>query len=72
VNIVRRYAGGGKHLKEMSAHTQGGPSHAFDGQPHGVAAGIERAVFAHGGAVLELQYVVAVVQGVDVFGFAGF
>ena len=69
-DVVGADAGGVDLLEEVDGHTQVHVAHALDGQAHGVLAGVEHAVFP-GAVVLELQQVIAVVQGVDVLGLSG-
>ena len=61
--------GGVDFLKEIDGHPQVHIAHAVNGQTDGVFTGIEHAVLA-GAVVLELQQIVAVVQGKHVLGLA--
>lgn len=57
-------------FKEIDGHAQVHITHAVNGEAYGIFAGIKDAVLA-GAVILEFQQIVAVIQRVDVFGFAG-
>ena len=63
-------AGGVDLLEEVDGHAEVDVAHALDGEADRVLARIEDAVLA-GAVVLELEQVVAVLEGEHVLGFAG-